>query len=713
MRNSMTSDQKLAATLLHQPLSVMASAGSGKTSTMVERYLNLLKAGFSPKNILTVTFTKEAAEQLRDRIIERLLEEQLDSKWQEDVVSCGTIGTLHSLCYSILNQYGTELGFPPVVQIIDNFAFSTAFLKHYNDWLVRLSPESLNKLLDYFTHRELKEMTRMVYKNRHLFFDCIQLAQDAGAKDVAAKVILLLGTELKPFCDDLASFFHEQGHYSFDDLEQLALKILKESMIARTRLSEDFQQILVDEFQDTSPVQWQILTLLLGDNLNKLFIVGDPKQSIYGFRQAEPALFDEVSQLMSCRGGQRIDLIHNFRSERTLLEEFNFISSHLFTGQSFNWNPMVSGLTSPASTGSLPQSFSVCFFGPQDKAPRQAIYEEEVATVSSHVEKLLNRGVPPGTIALLFRNSDRISEFSDAFSKRGWAHQCKKTDNLSKQISAIEIVSFLKFLLDPTQDGHLVTFLRSIYMNWSYAQVLNLTQKRQKKESGKFEPLIDLIRRDTPQELIWLLRLLESGQTEVAHCLETLFFETRTFPSNPEAFDALLGPLSQPGLNLFEIQLLLDSFQESDFLYQETSPSANQQEGIQLMTVHASKGLEFNHVILVDTARLLPQDSPSLLLKAGLPPGIKYWEQDKKIFSGSYQSLLDERKQKDEEESKRILYVALTRARKSLTVFLPQEAALSYPRNSWADLLIKAGVGERAREGTSRWAPSPLETEFT
>ena len=97
----MTSDQKLAATLLNQPVSVMASAGSGKTSTMVERYLTLLKAGFSPRNILTVTFTKEAAEQLRERIIERLLEEQLDSQWQEEVENSRTIGTLHSLCYSI------------------------------------------------------------------------------------------------------------------------------------------------------------------------------------------------------------------------------------------------------------------------------------------------------------------------------------------------------------------------------------------------------------------------------------------------------------------------------------------------------------------------------------------------------------------------------------------------------------------------------------
>ena len=713
MPNAMTSDQKLAATLLNQPVSVMASAGSGKTSTMVERYLNLLKAGFSPRNILTVTFTKEAAEQLRERIIERLLEEQLDSQWQEEVENSRTIGTLHSLCYSILNQYGSELDFPPVTKIIDSFAFSSAFLKHYNDWLAQISPESLNKLLDHFNHRELKEMTETVFRNRFLFFDCIQLAQDAGAKDIGAKVILLLGTELKGFCESLASYFHKQGHYSFDDLEHLALRILKESMIARTQLSEDFQQILVDEFQDTSPLQWQILTLLLGDNLNKLFIVGDPKQSIYGFRQAEPALFDEVSQLMSCRGGQKIELSHNFRSEQALLKEFNAISSNLFSEQSFSWSPMIPGLSLPSSQESALHSFSVRFFGPTEKTQRQEIYQKEVESVCSQIEQALSLGIRPGTITLLFRNSDRITDFSEAFAKRGWAHQCQKTDNLSKQMSALEIISFLKFLSDPTQDGHLVTFLRSIYLNWSYEQVLILSQKRLKNESGKPEPLINLIRRDPPQDLVWLLKLLDSGQTEVTECLEVLFFETKTFPKNLDAFDALLMPLSQPGLHLFDIQLLLDSFRDSDFLFQETNSLSDHDGGIQLMTVHASKGLEFDHVFLVDTVRQLPQDSPGLLLKAGLPPGIRYWEHDKKVFSSSYQSLLDERRLKDGEESKRILYVALTRAKKSLTVFMPEESALSYPKSSWAVLLTEAGVGERAREGTSHSAPSPLQIDLT
>ncbi|NBX76294.1 MAG: hypothetical protein EBQ92_07050 [Proteobacteria bacterium] len=713
MPNSMTSDQKLAATLLHQPLSVMASAGSGKTTTMVERYLTLLKAGFSPRNILTVTFTKEAAEQLRERIIERLLEERLDSKWQDEVENSRTIGTLHSLCYSILNQYGSELGLSPVTQIVDSFAFSTAFLKHYNDWLARISPESLNRLLDHFNHRELKEMTEAVYRHRYLFFECIQLAQDAGAKDIGAKVILLLGSELNIFCEALSSHFHKQGHYSFDDLEHLALRILKESMIARTRLSEDFQQILVDEFQDTSPLQWQILTLLLGDNLNKLFIVGDPKQSIYGFRQAEPALFDEVTQLMNCRGGQKIELSHNFRSDHSLLKEFNSISSSLFSHQSFSWSPMIPGLRPSQETHSAPNPFSVRFFGPKEKTQRQDIYNEEAETVCIHIEQALSSGIPPGMITLLFRNSDRITDFSEKFSKRGWAHQCQKTDNLSKQISALEIVSFLKFLSDPTQDGHFVTLLRSVYLNWSYDQVLSLTQRRLKDVSGKSEPLIHLIRRSPPPDLLWLIKLIDSGQTEVTQCLEALFFETKAFPKNPQAFEALLTPLAKPGLHLFDIQALLDSFQDSDFLFQEKNSLSDKDGGIQLMTVHASKGLEFDHVFLVDTVRQLPQDSPGLLLKAGLPPGIRYWDQDKKVYSSSYQSLLDERRLKDEEESKRVLYVALTRARKSLTVFLPYETALSYPRNSWATLLTEAGVGERTREGTSHRAPSPSQIDLT
>lgn len=710
MPNPMTPEQRLAATLLHQPLSVMASAGSGKTTTMVERYLNLLKAGFAPRRILTVTFTKEAAEQLRERITEKLIEEQLSSQWNDEVINSTSIGTLHSLCYSILNQYGSDLGLLPVSQIIDDFSFSSAFLKHYNDWLAQISPNSLNKLLDHFSHRELKEMAQIVYKNRFLFYDSIQLAQDAGARDVGASVIVMLGNELKSFSDSLATHFFSQGHYSFDDLEHLALRILKESTLARTRLSEEFQHILIDEFQDTSPIQWQILTILLGDNLNKLFIVGDPKQSIYGFRKAEPALFAEVTKLMSFRDGKQLELSHNFRTQRALLMELNSISGTLFSEQSLNWSPMIPGLT---EEGSSPSCFSVHFFGNKEKTPRQLIYSNEIEAVCSHLEQLLSKGIVPGTIALLFRNSDRITEFSAAFSQRGWAHRCQKTDNLSKQLSTIEIIAFLQFLLDPTQDGHLIHFLRSVYVNWSYEQILLFVQKRKKDPSGKFEPLTVLLRRDPPKEITWLVQLLDSGETEVAKCLERLFFETRTFPHNVDAFEALLKPLSAPGLSLFEIRHLLDSFQDSDYLFHQSTSSLQMDTGIQLMTVHASKGLEFEHVILVDAVRQLPQDSPPLLLKAGLPPGIRYWEQEKKMVSSSYQSLLEDRRQKDEEESKRILYVALTRAKQSLTLFLPFDTAIAYPKNSWADLLARAGVGERACGTPAERTLSPSQIELT
>jgi len=705
----MTPEQMQAATLLHHPISVMASAGSGKTTTMVERYLNLLKAGFSPRSILTVTFTKEAAEQLRDRILEGILQKGLDPKWEEQVLNSSAIGTLHSLCYSVLNQYGNELGLPPVSQIIDDFAFYNAFEKHYQDWLSRLPTDSLNPLLDHFTHRELKTISQMIYKNRYLFFDCLRLAQDAGAKDIGAPVLVLLGKELKALTDSLSSSFHKKGHYSFDDLEHLCLRILKESTLARARLCEEYQQILVDEFQDTSPVQWQILTLLLGDNLNKLFIVGDPKQSIYGFRQAEPALFAEVTQLMSYRGGKQIDLIQNFRTQPRLLGDLNSVSASLFSEQSFSWNPMVSGLSLPADTS---KRIGTRFFGPKEKTLRPEIYKAEIDAVCSFIDSCVENQVPLHSLAVLFRNADRISDFSKAFTERGWAHQCKKSDSLSKHLSAIEIVSYLRFFLDPFRDSELITVLRSKYFNWGYEDILTWLQKRKKNPAGKAEPLVQLLKQETPPGLSWLIRLLESGETEIKILLETLFFETGQFPESREVFDALLKPLSAPGLSVFDVRFLLDSFQDSEYLFQEQSSPTEQLQGIQLMTVHASKGLEFENVLLVDTVRQLPSETSPLLLKAGLPPGIRFWEKEKKVLSGSYQGLLEERKLKDQEESKRILYVAMTRAKKSLTVFMPFESAIAYPKNSWADLLAQAGVGERAANNTTDSAPSPLEIEY-
>jgi ATP-dependent exoDNAse (exonuclease V) beta subunit len=686
MSKPFTQNQSLASTLLDRPISVMASAGSGKTSTLVERYVNLLKAGYSPREILTVTFTKEAAGQLRDRISERLFELNLNSEWIEEVESSRSIGTIHSLCYSVINQFGDELGLPPVREVIDDFTFLGVFSKAYQQWLDELPPETLDQLLDYFPHRELRELARTLFLKRNLFFDCLALAQDSGGKDPGAKVMLLLERALSPLFNSLSARFHSSGQYSFDDLENLCFRILQVSTLARTRLTQQYRQILLDEFQDTSPLQWQILRILIGDLPQKLFMVGDPKQSIYGFRQAEPALFEEVSNLILHQNGSRLELIHNFRSNRTLLESINFLSQRLFEEQPFAWSPMLPGL-SEGKVSSRP--FHLHWYGPAEKTTRKELQNQEVSAVVSQIERLIKKGISLGEITVLFRNSDRILEFSEAFRAKGWDYRCKQTDSLSSQLDILDLISYLQALADPFNELALVSFLRSRYVDLSYQEILDLTQKREFKE-GKYEALVFTLLKERPAALSWFLDLLEKGETKLEVCLEKLVSTGKYFPQSLDALDAILKPLSRPGIELFEIEQDLQIWRESELFFTKETQTHDPSQGIQLMTVHSSKGLEFDYVFLVDALRQLPQDLPPLLLKAGLPPGIRYWDGDEKVMSASYQGILDEMRKKDEEEARRILYVAATRAKKELHFFSARPEAISYPKNSWAALLTSA-----------------------
>lgn len=709
MSNLLTENQQIASQLINVPMAVRASAGSGKTSTLVARYIHLLRQGYLPRNILCVTFTNEAADQLRSRILDRVLELGLDSSLYEEVEGTRNIGTLHGLCYSILNQYGDELGLPPVSEVVDAFMFSDSFHRFYREWLEKLPEQSLASLLEYFNHKELKEVALEIYRNHTLFFESIALAQDARATDQGAAVLLLLGDLVRPLVDSLNQHFHRRGAYSFDDLENLALKILRSSTVARTRLSSEFKQILLDEFQDTSTTQWQIVRLLLGDNFNKLFFVGDPKQSIYGFRGAEPSLFEEVTQLVIARNGTQVDLSFNFRTQGLLLKYLNQLGSHLFHNNRFSWVDMIP--INSSNTDTKGPSFKLIYFGTGEKTTRKELQEQEPQIVFPHIREIINAGANPSTIAILFRNADRIDPYSRFFQEQGIATHCKSTDSLSKQLEANEIISFLRFLTEPTHDAPLVAFLRSQYIGWSYQQILSLAQKRHQSE-GKFEPLYFTLQRESASELGWVFDLLDSGSTAISFCLEQLFFHTRRFPNDKGLLDALLKPLSRPGLSLFDSDSFLSSFSEGDFLFQKESTPDNQQNAIQLMTVHASKGLEFDHVFLVDTVRQVPSDSPALLLKPGLPPGIRFWDKNKKVTSSSYQGILEERKLRDSEEARRILYVAITRARTSLTCFVPTPDSIAYPKNSWADLLTQDWDGRDSEEVASS-LPTPFEVSTT
>jgi len=654
--SSLTTEQRKAIESIGRPTTLMAAAGSGKTTVLVERYLRLLDKGYQPKQILTVTFTNEAADQIRRRIIHRLTHnEQASQELISQVEASPYIGTIHSFCYRLLDHYGSTIGCGGVKSILSSYELSDQFERAFDQWIESLPESTLNWFLELFSRSDLKTVVKSVYHQRF---------QLRGRPEVEEPLTsLLLHTE--PLVNRLENVFYQKGAYSFDDLENLAIKILETSSEVRTRLQSEIQEICVDEFQDTSRLQWQILQSIIGANYAKLFVVGDPKQSIYGFRNADVNQFLSVANSLTAHAGVRLELTTNFRSQPKLLEAINQIAEHLLEGASIPFQSMSSGIPSSEKKNGL-------FFHRFPCAQKTEIVKTEKRALVSAIKENLALGVPVQEMAVLFRNSDRLADYFATLSEEAIPSACRQRNHLFDAYDIADIANFIRTLNNPLDDFFFSAFLRSRFMAFSSEQIAELFAL---PGSTLFEKSAAL------PSLRWFMGLIESGALEVSVALATLFRNSRYFPVEKEALFSLLGPLSEPGLTIPRAVTLLRHWEGADIIFQSARTSGGH-HGIQLMTVHAAKGLEFPHVFLVDNLRQMPHQSPPLRCHPDYSPGIRYRAGGEVLMTSSYEILNEQQAGKDLEESRRILYVALTRAKETLTVFLPENPDLC-PKDTW------------------------------
>jgi ATP-dependent helicase/nuclease subunit A len=663
----------LAAETIDRPVTLVAAAGSGKTTVLVRRYLELLKRGATPSGILTVTFTTDAAEQLRTRIRAALLEggRSADNETVVAVENTSTIGTLHGFCYGVLNQYGSHVGLPRVDRILDVFERTEVFDEAYRTWLEGLAPDALRAFLRHWNHGDLRQLAQSAYGERHALRRALALATPDAAETTQLALLDSLDRQLLAPLD---ARLHASGVYTFDDLEYLALRILRDAPAARERLREQLQYFLVDEFQDTSRLQWEILDLLLGGAYQKLFIVGDPKQSIYSFRHADVRLFAEVQTLLGEARGDTLELTTNFRSRPEVLAPINRLSETLFAGSAMAFSPM----RPPEELAEGPPG-SVRFrrYACAPDAEAEARMQAEIGETVTAVAEKIAAGARPGEIALLFRVSDRVLEYARALEVQGIAAACRRTGRLFATYEATDVLNYLRWVHNPLDDFLLGAFLRSPYVGLTEAELWALH-----REPG--DNLLERILRSGDRRLHWLVGLVESGVDGVASALDALFRHSTHWPTESAALLELLRPLTEDATSLAEAVSRFAAWEREDVPYQSETASA--EDAVQLMTVHGSKGLEFQHVFLVDNLRRSPKQYPILRIRPGHPPGLRYREADEWVGTPTYDEIQGESEQAASEEAKRILYVALTRARQSLTVLLPIDHS-RIPKATWGDTL--------------------------
>ncbi len=626
---------------------ICAVAGSGKTSTLVKHYLKLIEKNIHPSNILIMTFTNKAAEELRKRILENLSEKD---KISAEIEESRFIGTIHSFCYYIIEKYGFTIGIPPIKEIISVFEWSTMFSMSYKEWLDQKTLETFSK---HYKSDEIRKLA-MEYVTKYELIELWKNESQLGHENFFE----LIEEKMKPLMEKIREKCLKNGNYTFNWLEFYAYQILSQKNTVLRELNEQIMHVLIDEFQDTSKIQWEIIKTLINGKLEKLFIVGDSCQSIYSFRNADVSTFFEAQKIIKENNGKAISLKENFRTSPKLLSEINLIGEKIFKDTDTPFTPMKSGINFFAS------NLEFLFYDSTEP-------DSEIISIAQKVKLLLNNGVQPKDISLLFRVSDRITKFYDYFFEHGIPVNCLKTGKFQENYVIADIITYLKFIENPLSDFYLVGFLRSSFINMEIEEIKSLSEN-----SPLFYALINSNR------FSWLTDIIKNGKYNVRECLKELFINTNGLKiAYQDSVFEFLSQLITLNCDVTEAISLINDWMKDDLSFGIEVPMT--ENSVSLSTVHAAKGLEFDHVFLVDNMRQTSKHSPFLRVnKYGI--GFKYRVNGIIEKSNNYQKLEEIEKINQENESRRLLYVAITRCKKSLTISLPKNCKVV--PNTWASL---------------------------
>lgn len=520
------------------------------------------------------------------------------------------------------------------------------------------------------------------------------------------------------------------GYLDFDDLIERTARLLSENSMAQWvlfRLDGGIDHILVDEAQDTSPAQWQVIERLTDeftsgagarDGARSLFVVGDPKQSIYSFQGADIAVFEArragfAAAFQAVQNPMQVlELRHSFRSSRAILS----LVDQVFAGDA------AQGLGDPpqhrAFRTEMPGRVDLWPAIPKPDRPEPGDWTDPVdqpaensettqlaRAIATAIGRMLGqpifdaktgavRRIRAGDVLILVqRRSDLFAEIIAALKSANLPVAGADRLKLAGEMAVRDIRAVLSVLATPEDDLSLAASLRSPLFGLTEAQLYHLAQGRKRGEylwrrlrdsdhRAAVELLSDLMGQTgfmRPYDLIQRLLIRHGGRENLIARL------------GPEAQDGIDELLSQalsyessetPSLTGFLVWLTGDDVE----VRRQVGGSAEHGEGlIRVMTVHGSKGLESPIVILPDAAKRRPPREAAVLRA---PDGTPLWRGRKGERTEVIEHLAEEQTRRQLEERKRLLYVGLTRAESWLIV----AAAGETDEDSWHGL-VAAGVG--------------------
>jgi ATP-dependent helicase/nuclease subunit A len=601
-----------AAVLFHEGDSaILAGAGSGKTSVIVEKVAMLVERLHVPsEKILVVTFTEKAAAEVASRIAARL-------KLREDAPQ-PFVSTIHGFASEILRGEGLKEDPSASFRILNEFLANLEKARSVREKVLELvngeNAEVLDAVGRFGFHRSMG-----------FFLDLLEEPPHRRSGAPFPMTISALSGHYKARKRNL-------GSLDFDDLEEDLLNLLRTRADAfRGR----FSWVIVDEFQDTNPVQWDIISALQSAGPARLVIVGDPRQSIYRFRGADPSLFGKISEEIAKKKGRVFELSENFRSTPEVIAFVNAVSEPLFPK---NFPPMKAVRADEAG---VVERLRI-----PDEGTLEDLRKAEAGEVAKRLSDLRKEGQLWRSMAVLFKTRKAVSFYEKAFKAQGIPYRTSLGEPLLDRPEILSLLFWIERKVGTTETEK--AFLET-----------GLAHSALKNFSEEFPP-------DPLSE--YLDRFFEAT--------EPLFPEA--VRPNLKAFRDLLNDLM--GLGVGHLKALVQSLQalrEDGARIPCPEAEESHQDAVVLMTVHGAKGLEWPVVVLGDL-KAAPVRRPSLyvasedgdlLLKEGdaTASGLK----NGLVKGDAFQEREKREREEELEESKRLLYVAMTRARDRLILPLP------------------------------------------
>lgn len=614
---SLNPQQREAVRTINGPVLILAGAGTGKTRVITVRIAHMIDRGVNPGNILAVTFTNKAAREMQERI-SKLVPTQRARKGEEKAPR-PTICTFHSLCVRILRQHIEKLGYKKTFVIYsesEQLGAIKKIMSRLSSKGEKSDPSAILSMLSRFKNGGVEST----------------LFADESVRALALHVRRHYDTALKA-CNAV----------DFDDLILLTLRLFEEHPDALEACRAKYKYVMVDEYQDTNAVQFQLIHYLTKEHRN-FCVVGDDDQSIYGWRGAEVANllnlekhFPEVKV---------VKLEQNYRSTNTILEAANAVIKN-------NAQRRGKHLWSTKGQG---EKITIAKY-PKD--------EDEAREIVQQIEfNRMTRQIPWVHHAILFRTNIQARPIETALRKAGVRYHLIGGQSFFDRREIKDFMAYIKTFLNPHDDISLLRIANTPARGLSDTTMQRLLEASQERGCSVFAAM-----RHTDVQDSFLTRIKESIQEFLAfiekiraplELQETLSLsawannfltetgyldDLRKSEKDPETAENRVKNISElvvqldttPGGTPMPQDRLVEFMEEMTLDTERAEDKEVKGDAVTLITMHSCKGLEYPHVFIIG-------------LEEGLLPHSR----------SKVEGTLD--------EERRLFYVAITRAQETLMV---------------------------------------------